>query len=224
MEFSQPVFDHVALWAPALATDTEAFGARLGVAVHPGGAHPGEGTRNALVGAPRQTYVELLSTDPDQPMGGGLARRFALAEQYAPCLAAFSTNALEAVAARAAAAGLTCDGPKRMERQTPNGVLAWRLLFLASERWPCLPFFIDWGSAPHPSARLPGGLTALGVSFCDPEPAATRALFEALKLDCPVVGAPAPGLEARMLGPRGEAGWRSAVSTDGVWRSVVINH
>lgn len=223
MRIIRPRLDHVALWAPDLAAGAAAFGARFGVKVHPGGAHPGQGTRNALAGGPQNTYLELLSSDPDQPEGGPLARRFASAEPFTPCLVAFASDDLDALAHRAAATGLTCDGPKSMERRTPNGVLRWRLLFLFAQRWPCLPFFIDWGETPHPSLALPGGLSELAVSFCDPDPAQMTHMFRRLGLNLCALDADAQGLEVRLQGPRESVAWRSVLGSDGAWRCLAIN-
>jgi hypothetical protein len=223
MAIIAPTLDHVALWLPDLEADAAALGALLDVTVHPGGAHAGQGTRNLLVGGPGKTYLELLSSDPAQRGGGPLARRFDAGETFAPCLAAFASHDLDALAARARAAALTCDGPKAMSRKTMQGTLTWRLLFLTSPRWAVLPFFIDWGEAPHPSLQLSGGLAELTLEFCDPDPAGLKRLLNVLGLEADVREAPHPGLAVRLRGAQGSAHWQSAVEPNGAWRTIAIN-
>ena len=53
--------DHVAIAVPRLEQGIDAY-TRLGFAVHPGGAHPGRGTRNAIAFF-GEDYLELVSVN-----------------------------------------------------------------------------------------------------------------------------------------------------------------
>jgi hypothetical protein len=58
-------FDHLIVAAPALDAGTEYVASLLGVAPQGGGAHPGMGTHNRVLGMFGGVYLEVIAIDPD---------------------------------------------------------------------------------------------------------------------------------------------------------------
>jgi hypothetical protein len=75
----------------------------------------------------------------------------------------------------------------------PNTVVADRLV----------PFLIDWGSSPHPSATAARGATLVAVRAEHPDPERVRRMLDVLALDLRVQHAPAPAIIATIDSPRG---------------------
>lgn len=208
------LLDHSILAAPDLPDLVAAFEARTGVAATPGGRHAGQGTHNALVGLGPGRYLELLAPDPGAEDG---PFRASIAYLDAPALHTWcvrgdgDATSADVFAARVRAAGLE---PRRvaMARTRPDGVrLAWELVFADGHPFGGLvPFFIDWGASPHPSATLDAPLAWRGLRLRHPDAASLARLLAALG------GAPdgvevargdAPWLTAAWNGPRGEDAW-----------------
>jgi hypothetical protein len=208
------VLDHVILAGPALPALVAAFEARTGVAAAPGGRHAGQGTHNALVGLGPGRYVELLAPDPEAEDG---PFRASIAYLDAPALHTWCVRGgdggtdADAFEARVRAAGLT---PRRtaMARTRPDGVrLAWELVFVEGHPFGGLvPFFIDWGGSPHPSAVLGAPLAWRALDLAHPDAARLAALLAALG------GVPDGVRVAPGAAPRLVATWRGARGDD-VW-------
>ena len=62
-----------------------------GVRAAPGGQHPGQGTRNALIALGADTYLEILGPDREQP-APDRPRRFGLDDLIAPRLVAWAAK------------------------------------------------------------------------------------------------------------------------------------
>ncbi|MFC6421740.1 VOC family protein [Ornithinimicrobium tianjinense] len=222
--------DHVVLVTPDLEAGTAALAALTGVQPVAGGAHPGLGSRNALVGlrwrGQRRCYLELLAPDPAQPdvpedammldLGRALAgvpaastgteadeasaRRALLGHTWA-----VRPDDLDAALASAAEVGLDVGTPVAARRMTPSGVqLSWRL---AVPRPLGLggvqPFLIDWGGGAHPSdAGLPV-VDLIELELEHPEPRRAGEVLRALGVEVPVRPGPAPRLRVVLDTPRG---------------------
>jgi hypothetical protein len=188
------VLDHL-IWAtPDLERGRARWAELTGTAAAPGGAHPGRGTRNALVPLQSGCYLEILAPDPAQELAGTAGAELAgLAGERLWTFCCRGQD-LDVLATRARALGLSVDGPQPCERLRPDGVrLQWKLLYLTNHRFSrLLPFFIDWQNSPHPSAASKGerfSLTRLAVSHPDAE---LQQLYA--QLDIPVtvsIGPPA---------------------------------
>ncbi len=154
--------DHLVYATPNLAESVEALSNLLGVRPSPGGAHPGRGTRNALLALSPTSYLEIIGPDPEQPEHAA-PRWFAIDTLSAPRLVTWAAKAtgLTALRARAAERGVTLGAVAAGRRQRPDGVLlSWEL----TDPTPLVadglvPFFIDWGESPHPAANAAAGVT-----------------------------------------------------------------
>jgi hypothetical protein len=165
------IVDHLMWGVPDLATGIAAAAKLFGVEAVPGGAHPGLGTRNALVGLDEGRYLEIIAPDPAQSLASTFGAQLADLSEPALITWAIASRELPAVAARLSASGYRSRGPVRTERTTPAGVhLAWDLLFSGGHPFgPRFPFFIDWLECAHPSAGLPpaGRMSAISIGIPD---------------------------------------------------------
>jgi hypothetical protein len=66
-----------------------------------------------------------------------------------------------------------------------------------------IPFFIDWGTSPHPSATATRGATLMSVRAEHPDADRTQKMLDALGLALRVQKAPAPAIIATIDSPRG---------------------
>lgn len=202
--------DHLLWAAPTLDEGTARFAELSGVTPGRGGAHPGFGTRNALLAlggeAYHSVYLEIIAPDPAQALAG--TRGATLAALEAPTLLTYAVRAddLERVARLADGAGLSTPGPVAMSRVRQDGVrLEWRVLHLAGHPFgELLPFFIEWGDTPHPSRSAPGGCTLEAFEVAHPDREALAALYAALEIEVRVASAPSSRLRAALRTPRGE--------------------
>lgn len=123
--------DHIVIGARTLEEGARYVEDHLGVKPSKGGAHPGIGTHNMLLGMGANCYIEVIAPDPAQP-DPPHARPFDLDDtslrtmlEAEPRLIAYvaSTPALDAVVSRLGAS--QAGEIKAMSR----GNLAWRMAF-----------------------------------------------------------------------------------------------
>ncbi|MFT4135571.1 VOC family protein [Microbacterium sp.] len=188
--------DHVVIAGPQLDALVDWFAQRTGVVAAPGGTHP-TGTANALVaftvgGRRGRHYLELIGPDPQ---AAAAPTTFGIAGLAAPVVCTYSVHPddIDAVVARATAAGHDPGPVVRLSRRTPDGaLLEWRLT-KGHESRRDLPFLIDWGQTAHPGF---GDLPAIElVSFerVEPDPVAARVALDALGLPAGALAQIVPG-------------------------------
>ena len=172
----------------------------------PGGAHPGLGTRNALLGLADGRYLEIIAPDPEQRPSGGFAA--ALADLARPALItwALRSSDLPGVARQLSAAGIGTRGPVPTRRSRPDGVeLAWELLFAHGHEFGALmPFFIDWGESPHPADGLQPAGTLEAITVESPHAATLRRLLGTVDVPLVVRTASEPALHATIVTEHGD--------------------
>lgn len=173
-----------------------------------GGAHPGNGTRNALLPPGHRCYFEVLAPDPAQDVVN--TRGAGLLSFTHPRLLTFAVacDDIEASAARIAASGLPAPQIAAMSRTQPDGeVLRWRLAHLTGHTFGGLaPFLIDWGDTPHPSRLGPAGCSLSRLVLRHPDHERLATLLAALALDDTIPVDCEPGsaaLVADLLTPQG---------------------
>src|SRR4030095_5466702 len=115
---------------------------------------PRPGPRNPLAALCPTSYLEIIGPDPEQPKPAG-PRRFGIDDLKAPRIVRWvvKSRELEAVAAQAASASVALGAVTPGSRRRPDGVvLSWRYTdpntVVANG---LIPFFIDWGTSPHPA-------------------------------------------------------------------------
>ena len=201
-----PPVDHLIYATPALEPAVAELERRLGVRASPGGQHLGEGTHNAVIPLGPRIYLEILAPDPTQPR---LQRPLWLGIDglTAPRLVTWAAKSdrLDDLVARARDLGLPLGRVRPGSRRRPDGTtLTWRFTdphtVLADG---IVPFFIDWGSSPHPAGRAPQevGLVGLRAEHPDGDQIGAKLLRLGVGLDVSL--APKPALIATIQTPRG---------------------
>jgi hypothetical protein len=198
--------DHLVYATPDLQLGIDAVEKQLGVKAAAGGQHPGLGTRNALVALGPTSYLEIIGPDPEQPKPSG-PRRFGIDDLKAPRIVRWvvKSSELPAVAEAAAKSGVTVGPIASGSRRRPDGVvLAWRYTDPAVVVADGLvPFFIDWGSSPHPALTATKGATLTQLRGEHPDAPRVQKMLGALGLDLKVSQASTPAIIATIDSPRG---------------------
>ena len=199
--------DHLVWAGQDLDREIDRIEALTGIRAAAGGRHPGEGTRNAIVGLGPSMYLELIAPDPDQDPPPH-PRWFDLDTLDLPRLAAWAAKCddVDAMAAAARAAGVDLGEVRRGSRKTSAGqVLSWRLTYpnlrLASG---LAPFFVEWGASRHPSESAPEGIGLADLRAEHPDPGSVTGILGRLGLRLPISRDPAPALVAILDTPRGQ--------------------
>jgi hypothetical protein len=199
------IVDHLVYATSDLHQGMRDIEALLGVSPVLGGQHHGRGTHNALIALGDDAYLEIVAPDPDQAqsqprwLGVDSAARghistWAVKRSH---LVDFRTAALES--------GVPLGDVHSASRRRADGVeLSWRL----TEPDPLvadgvIPFFIDWGGSPHPSAAAPQGATLVDLRLEHPDAPMVERMLRALELDVCVTAANVAAVIATIEGRSG---------------------
>jgi Glyoxalase-like domain len=198
--------DHLVYATPDLEATIGELEQVTGVRAMPGGCHPSEGTRNALIGLGPDRYLEVVGPDSAQP-GPGRPRWFGIDALTGPRLAGWAARAtdLEGIRRRADRAGVALGPVMSGSRRQPDGaLLSWRFTDPhALADGGVIPFFIDWGSSPHPARGASGKVSLLELRGEHPDPEGMRRALEALGLDLAVSTGEQAALVATLMTPKG---------------------
>lgn len=183
--------DHLLLGTNDLDRGTAWFEQKTGVKAAAGGAHPGRGTRNALVALQGRHYLEIIAPDPAQPPEN---LRMPLRTLREPRLITWAavTHDIDGLGARLRTTGHPTIGPRDGSRGRPDGsMLTWRTLAidtdLADVEVDPIPFFIEWADASrHPSGDSPKGCQLTAFEFRHPDATQLQATLAALGIDAAV--------------------------------------
>jgi hypothetical protein len=204
--------DHLVYATPDLQMGIDTAEKLFGVRATPGGQHPGQGTRNALVALGPASYLEIIGPDPDQPKPAG-PRRFGIDDIKAPHLLTWVAKgkSLDSLAAGAKAHGVDLGAVIPGSRKRPDGVvLSWTYTdprVVLADR--LVPYLIDWGSSPHPSATAAKGVTLVSLRAEHPDADRVQAMLKQLGLDLAVARGPRPSLVATFDSPKGRVELKS---------------
>jgi len=161
--------DHLVIVADTLEQGAHWCEATLGATPAAGGRHPRMGTHNRLLSISAErfpdTYLEIVAIDPDAPSPGrprwmGIddpALRAAVRETPRLVHAVARTSMIEMVRWGLINCGLNPGAPVAAERDTPDGMLKWRITVRDDGLPECagaLPTLIEWQGR-HPCERLP---------------------------------------------------------------------
>ena len=204
--------DHLVYATPDLQMGIDAAAQLFGVRASQGGQHPGEGTRNALIALGPTSYFEIIGPDPEQPKPER-PRRFGIDQIKAPRLTTWVAKGtdLEKFASDAAAHGVNLGPVIPGSRKRPDGVvLSWRYTdprVILADR--LVPYFIDWGTSPHPSATATKGVTLLSLRAEHPDADRVQGMLRQLELELAVGRGPKPALIATFDSPKGRVELRT---------------
>ena len=205
--------DHLVYATPDLDTGIKTIEQLLGVRASAGGQHPGLGTRNALVALGPSVYLEIIGPDPAQA-ALGKTRRFGIDALKAPKLVGWVAKGqeLEPFVSRARQNRVMLGDVIAGSRKRPDGVvLAWRYTdpnVVLEHR--LIPYFIDWGTSPHPAATATRGATLVALRAEHPEADRLAAMLRQLGLNLPVTAGPKAELIATLEGAKGRVEVRGA--------------
>ena len=178
-------FDHILLGVSDLEAGIRRIEEHTGVRAKLGGAHPGRGTRNALLSLGRLHYLEIIAPDPAQ---ADHPNELGLAQLSSPRIIQWAIHTEDIAAAKRIAEGdgVKTIGPQPGSRQRPDGkILRWQTLGI-EETTPLVPFFIQWeAGSPHPSSDAPQLGAAKSLRFETPRPDELRRILlgAAIKAD-----------------------------------------
>ncbi len=198
--------DHILWAAPDLGAGEKIIESLTGVAPARGGSHAGLGTRNSLMGLDSGIYFEIISPDPAQDLEGNRGGRIAALPRPGIMTFAIRSDDLDTLSAAARREGLSLQGPVAMSRDRPDGVrLDWTILYLEDSRFgEAIPFVIDWGASPHPSASVPVGCQLRSFAVLHPQADELTRLYAALDIPVPVKRGAYPGFVAELATPNGD--------------------
>ncbi len=200
--------DHILLGADDLDRGIDWMRERSGVRAIFGGAHPGRGTRNALLSLGPHRYLEIIAPDPRQASaasGDDLVKGLRALQEPRLIGWAAHTNDLAGLAQKAAAAGIAMENPRDGSRVRPDGkTLQWRSIALKNNFDGVLPFFIEWShNSIHPSQDAPSGCSLDHFSIETPAMEDVRLAAGKLGLEVGLKLSQTPALRARITGKRG---------------------
>jgi hypothetical protein len=199
--------DHLVYATPDLETTVAELERQLGVRATPGGQHIGRGTHNALIALGPSSYIEIVGPDPAQS-GYATPRWFGIDGLAVARLVGWAAKGveLERLVERAARRGVQLGPVDSGSRQRPDGVaLRWQFTDPTTVVGDgVVPFFIDWGASPHPSATAASGPLLVGLRAEHPDPEGVRRILRALDVDLLVQRGERPALFAKVRTAAGQ--------------------
>jgi hypothetical protein len=198
--------DHLVYATPDLNAGIARLEKLLGIRATPGGQHPGRGTRNALVAVGPRAYIEIIGPDPEQPKPAE-PRPFGIDTLFEPRLVTWAANTtdLPRVSTLSSQAGIPLGELASGSRRRPDGLLlTWNYTnprTVVADG--IVPFFIDWGTTPHPAASATSGGRLVALRAEHPDADRVRAQLARLGLPLAITSGPTPALIATIEGSRG---------------------
>ena len=193
--------DHIMYAVPDLENSMAEIASTTGIVPSDGGVHPGNGTRNALLGLSNSSYLEIIGPEKKQNLENTLGELLASKNASGIRAWAVAVSDLASVADVAQELDFRVRDRKEMSRKTPEGsLLEWELLFLEDA---LLPFFIDWKGSEHPARKAPSGCGLSELSISAEEPKVYQELLNKLQLEVSVSEGE-PAISAIIRSPKGD--------------------
>lgn len=197
--------DHLVYATPDLDRTLDTLERYLGVRATPGGRSPGRGTRNALISLGTASYLEIVAPDPREPQPSQPPWWMHDLREARIVQWSVKGTELEQLRANALKHGVPLGEVMSGSRLRPDSVLlTWRF---TSPRTPIadgiVPFFMDWGTSPHPALSSVQGVRLVRLRAEHPDERRVRDMLGELGLDLQITRAPKPALIATLKGPRG---------------------
>ena len=197
--------DHFQLGIPDLDEGIKIVRDLTGVEPVFGGAHPGYGTRNALISLGKACYLEILALDPAQS-DLKTPRTERIRALSGPTILTFAMQTSEIehkLELVREIPGFSGKLDPRSRKKPDGSSVEWTNLPIDSPFGPQMPFFIDWKGSPHPSATAPAGCLLSLFQVLHPEAGRLRDVYAKLGIDIAVTDAPVPGFLAYLATPNG---------------------
>lgn len=198
--------DHVIVGVSDLELGMATLERLTGVRPIVGGAHPGQGTRNALLSLGDGTYLELFAPNPAEPVGSPKVRELRNLTGLKPLGWAIAPGDAEAVRSALGAQGFTLSAPEAGSRARPDGsVLKWETFGFEHFDDALAPFFIRWQQPAdlHPSRTSPPGCRLVAIHLHGPKPGRLADAIGALRLTVTVAKASQPRMAVDLDCPKG---------------------
>ena len=177
--------DHFAIGADSLEQGTAWLKRLLGVEAPRGGKHGLMSTHNCVCQTGHDSFLEILSIDPDAPEPGR-ARWFTLDDPKTRARLKQAPRPLCWVVGTDRLDDIVAHSPVDLGEvlSVTRGALSWRLTVPKDGSLPVdglLPAFIEWPAGPHPSANMANlGIELKSVRLSHPDPAALTAFLNSL--------------------------------------------
>ena len=198
--------DHLVLAVPSLPYGIQTIEEKLGVRAVYGGRHPGLGTHNALIHLGNKSYLEIIGPDSRQEIAGPLW--FGVDKVREPTLVtwAIQENDIESNVEELHQIGVYPGPIQDGSRLLSDGTyLTWRYTDprpLIGEG--IVPFFIDWGTSPHPTDTLEQIIAVQDMKAIHPKPDTIKKMLMALQIEMVVEQGDMPGLKVLLNTPKGQ--------------------
>lgn len=200
--------DHFAIGASSLEAGGAALKSLLGVDVPRGSKHDAMSTHNCVTQAGNESFLEILSIDPDAP-DPGRVRWFTMDDPATQARLAERPRALCWVVGTDDLDGVIAASPVELGEVVlfTRGDRSWRLTVPKDGSLPhggLLPAFIEWSPGPHPSTGMQDlGVKLKTVKLSDPDPDGLMALLKTLRVDhlAEVTSGASPALSFELEAP-----------------------
>jgi hypothetical protein len=198
--------DHVIIGTSDLEWGMATLERLTGVRPVVGGAHPGQGTRNALLSLGDGTYLELYAPNPAETVVSPEVGELRLLTGLKPLGWAIAPGDDAAMRSALAAQGFALGAPEAGSRARPDGsVLQWETFGFDHFDDALAPFFIRWQQPAdmHPSRTSPGGCRLVAIHLREQAPGRLADALRPLRLAVTVAKAREQRMEVDLACPNG---------------------
>lgn len=197
--------DHVIIGVSDLDRGINELERLTGVRAVDGGAHPGQGTRNALMSLSGGAYLELYAPNPAELSESKEVDALRRLTTLKPLGWAISSDDAPRLRSLLEQNGFPLTRPEAGSRRRPDGsILRWQTFGFAGLGEAEAPFFILWDDPSlHPSRTSPFGCRLKRIDIQTPAKRLAQAIAP-LRLPVKVSPAPVPTIAVTLACPTGQ--------------------